>query len=347
MKKLTVLFLVSILTVVLFSGCTGIDRSNSASVSFYFDGAFVSKLVSGVNPRSSRDLTDGEDTSGLFLSISLRGDYTGTQTISLGEEESYLVNFEDIPVGSSVSASAILYYKEMVDNSYYYYAEYFGESSTVSIASGDNTLDLSISEMYSDSLVKTMQGTNEDGDSFYTLYAYDNGVYLIFCDKNLISTGLWKGTEDSEGHMNSVTITEEAYVSSDNSSLVLVTSPSTKTYDVSEGSLTITSKNGMKLYFAESQESTFSVTLETLESDEEGVVSLTWDETEGTLTATIADGYSLYSWTVNGSDYESTETQILVSELDLTGGYHDIMVTVIDSTSNPYTATATVLVSSN
>jgi len=102
--------------------------------------------------------------------------------------------------------------------------------------------------------------------------------------------------------------------------------------------------NNYTLYAKWLSTGSFTVTLDTLEAEAEGVVSLNWNENAGTLTATIADGYTLYAWTVDDKDYDSTETSLTLSEMDLDGGYHYITVTVVDSDKDAYTATATVLV---
>ena len=85
----------------------------------------------------------------------------------------------------------------------------------------------------------------------------------------------------------------------------------------------------------------FQITLESVKSDDTGIVSLSVDGTA--VTATIAEGYSVYSWVVDDDSDVSTETETELDLLNAAAGSHNVTVVVVGKDSEDYySATAVV-----
>ena len=137
-----------IFLLILFS-CS-LKPEQTGSVSFCIDADMVSHLtalkaeesdVPAAEP-SAEPAADPADT--LFLTIALHGDYEKSQTIPVVAGKS--VTFDAIPVGSKVYASVQIY--ENAEESDGDAALYRAVSEEITVQEGDNTLNLTLSEVY-------------------------------------------------------------------------------------------------------------------------------------------------------------------------------------------------------
>ena len=96
-------------------------------------------------------------------------------------------------------------------------------------------------------------------------------------------------------------------------------------------------------------DSTFQITLESVKSDDTGIVSLGVDGSS--VEATIATGYSVYAWTIDDEDYELEGSTLDFSKVTLgsgvvpaqVSGAHNIMVIVVNDTDKDDYYSATVV----
>ena len=88
------------------------------------------------------------DLETLYVDVSLKGDYSQTQTISLtSESQKATVTFDQIKPNASIYIEANAYTKDPTSGEKYY--EYTGKSDTIKIKSGENNISLTLKKLYS------------------------------------------------------------------------------------------------------------------------------------------------------------------------------------------------------
>ena len=159
-------FFTSLFLIFVLASCADFGSGReTGSVSFSFDSKILRNTI-------IRDVTTNDTGGGTYeygpsyeLTVSLKGDYTASQTLTWSyseyekiavseEKQTFSLTFEEIPVGKSVYAVAELY---LIPPSYQEIREgegkslqMQGKSNTITIASGQNALALFVHNTYGD-----------------------------------------------------------------------------------------------------------------------------------------------------------------------------------------------------
>lgn len=130
----------------LFLFSCSLKPEQTGSVSFCIDADMVSHLTALKAEESDVPAAEpsAEPADTLFLTVTLHGDYEKSQTIPVVAGKS--VTFDAIPVGSKVYASVQIY--ENAEESDGDAALYRAVSEEITVQEGDNTLNLTLSEVY-------------------------------------------------------------------------------------------------------------------------------------------------------------------------------------------------------
>ena len=171
------------------------------------------------------------------IRISLVGDYNASQVVTFtraditnGEKLAVrkTVSFDNIPVGSSVSAVAVIYETNKILDGGKTYTDTlaFGASGVTKIEEGMNNISFVLKGFDDSNVAQECHGYMEydektqsqdmDMESYYTLTAYENGCYTIerFSEDYFETLSLGKYTildRDSNNNPAKLTITEYVY----------------------------------------------------------------------------------------------------------------------------------------
>ena len=227
----------------LLAGMTacGLGESASSAVSFVVDGAMLSQL------QARTALADRAAAAQYSMQVALRGGYTSdAQTVTI-TNQTQTVRFNEIPVGSTVYAVAIINYTDGTETGLAYY----GISGSVKISAGDNpiALPLNDAEKYPGVLANAFTGYAKDYDAIFMLGFYTTededttGYWGIETDddKELVSMGTFSRQNDA------VLMTEFAYRQDDGT--FALASARTQSISLADDEFSITSDKGVTVTF--------------------------------------------------------------------------------------------------
>ncbi len=199
--------------------------------------------------------------------IALRGDYTAEQSADFtSNSNAKEFTFDNIPIGSTVSADAAVVILNTEGISAYY-----GLSKTKMIAAGENPIGLKLAKAGASSLQESiaLKGKVENQSDTYTFTAYEptNKTGLWKIEKvnadsdsedsfdNTIAMGTYTILEkDTNNNPASVSVTEYFYRANTSDKFSIVATPTPNTLTVSNNAFTFTSKNGLTIKFDEAKD---------------------------------------------------------------------------------------------
>lgn len=132
-RKRTAAALFSIFAAILFFSCSFIHENKSGRVSF---------SVSNIIQNSSRAAVAINSTD--FLEVSLLGDYTETQTVSI--KDASTIVFEEVPLEAQIYAEVYIYRINALNKRY---DKYSGKSEPLIVQEGENLLTVKLSPITS------------------------------------------------------------------------------------------------------------------------------------------------------------------------------------------------------
>ena len=228
----------------LLAGMTacGLGERPSSAVSFVVDGAMLSQL------QARTAVADRTAAAQYTMYVALRGGYTSdAQTVTI-TNQTQTVRFDEIPVGNTVYAVAIINYTDGTETGLAYY----GISGSVKISAGDNPIALSLNdaEKQPDVLSDSFVGYAKDYEDaifmlgFYTTEDEDTTGYWGIetdDDKELVSMGTFSRQNDA------VLMTEFAYRQDDGT--FALASARTQSISLADDEFSITSDKGVTVTF--------------------------------------------------------------------------------------------------
>ncbi|MCR5725084.1 MAG: hypothetical protein K6G80_08375 [Treponema sp.] len=250
---------------VFLAGCSNINSRETASVSFLFDGETLASLAASASAARSRSAlareansSDEEGESRMFVEVALLGGYTAVRSVSLDFEALHngtTLSFDDVPIGKTVYARAVVYGKYTYGGEMSLWLEWYGQSGSTTISSGENELSLELSSVYSGSYeTETDTFCTVDGyDGYFELVAYTDGRYELTHSLNEnrmpVSVGTWTGIGTDADHIEAVLISENVYRTPGEAAFHLVTAPVVQQTSVTGNNFSITSASGITFRF--------------------------------------------------------------------------------------------------
>ena len=126
--KKTAVSLFALFSAILFFSCTFIHDNKSGRVSF---------SVTNIIQNSSRAAVTISNTD--FLEVSLLGDYTATQTVSI--KDASIIIFEEVPLEAEIYAEVFIYRINALNKRY---DKYSGKSEPIIVQEGENLLTVKL-----------------------------------------------------------------------------------------------------------------------------------------------------------------------------------------------------------
>ena len=218
------------------------------------------------NPSYPEEEFDLGQIDRIKVQIALRGDYNASKSVSFSAADLNLsgddisvkkkITFDNIPLGSSVSAVAIVYATIEEDGETYSSVFAYGESKNTTISSGTNKLTLALEDFDSEvdvaaicyGYIEPSEGEQQTEYASYVLEALENGKYMIAkvsIDQNerqtneIISLGKYEILEtDDDKNPSELSITEYIYKNGDD--FGIDTKPTAQTVTVKENTFKLT-----------------------------------------------------------------------------------------------------------
>ena len=236
------------------------DEGGRGTVALSFNGASLF---------SARNVTVASETSGYQLMVSINGDYTDSQIVSVQNQvDSYVITFADIPVGSDIYVRADVY--NMSDpilitsdeftghdiNQYAHFChDWSGTSGQYTIQAGVNDISLSMTDMtdlpksgewLTDTAYQKTFKHENSGQRDYYLFLYPNNKYRIIYTQDSvgnpnwykISEGTWRWQDATA--KTSLYITECIYSDPGATGYTIVSYPKEVLYEREDSSSSIT-----------------------------------------------------------------------------------------------------------
>lgn len=126
--KKTAVSLFALFSVILFFSCTFIHDNKSGKVTF---------SVNNIIQHSSRAVVTISNTD--FLEVSLLGNYTATQTVSI--KDASIIIFEEVPLEAEIYAEVFIYRINALNKRY---DKYSGKSEPIIVQEGENLLTVKL-----------------------------------------------------------------------------------------------------------------------------------------------------------------------------------------------------------
>ena len=145
--KKTAVSLFALFSAILFFSCTFIHDNKSGKVTF---------SVNNIIQNSSRAVVTISNTD--FLEVSLLGDYTATQTVSIKDASTII--FEEVPLEAEIYAEVFIYRINALNKRY---DKYSGKSESIIVQEGDNVLTVKLSA------INQEENPQEEEKSVYTV----------------------------------------------------------------------------------------------------------------------------------------------------------------------------------
>ena len=145
--KKTAVSLFALFSAILFFSCTFIHDNKSGKVTF---------SVNNIIQNSSRAVVTISNTD--FLEVSLLGDYTATQTVSIKDASTII--FEEVPLEAEIYAEVYIYRINALNKRY---NKYSGKSESLIVQEGDNVLTVKLSA------INQEENPQEEEKSVYTV----------------------------------------------------------------------------------------------------------------------------------------------------------------------------------
>lgn len=141
-KKFAVLFSLLVVCLLTFSSCSNLEADSdsdsnisSSSLRFSFSGSQVSRLATG-----SSDISYSESAA-YTLKIAISGDYTAEKELEISDTaETQTISFEDLTAGWTLAVEVSIYEGVILR---------YTNSDSITLKSGENTLNLALSKYVS------------------------------------------------------------------------------------------------------------------------------------------------------------------------------------------------------